>query len=340
MTNSERRVGLVRKAVDPPATRCPTGRSSPAWPRARPPRAVRLAHGGRCLRRVRRARPRAPVRPVGLTHERLRREGALQWPVPACGPDGEGTRAPCGCTLAGPSRPRRPRAFRATPHAEPADAPAAEFPLVLTTGRVAGPVAHYDPHRKVAGTARGRPEPFLELHPADAPRAASATATRPSPLPARERDPARARDRRRSRGDASRPSTGARCTSRPARALNALTRTLDPVSRQAELKATAVRVEHRSALTRGVPRRAPEAAGGGRRNGRPSDARGAARARRPERSTKGRHDRRPRARAALQPDPAFAAAHGRGRGGRTSPCAVPNGSPTARWRCASGCRRA
>ncbi len=75
---------------------------------------------------------------TGLSHERLRREGALRWPVPARGVRGEDH--PGTERLYGGRRfptPNGRAQLVPTPHAEPADAPDAEHPLVLTTGRLA-----------------------------------------------------------------------------------------------------------------------------------------------------------------------------------------------------------
>ena len=139
MTSSERRVGLVRaRARRRPARRARTGRSSPASPR-------QLGYGDAFAWRDAAAvfdefaacTAGRPCDMTGISHERLRREGGVQWPCPAQAGDAHpGTRA----ALRGPPLPdaRRPRALR--PHAARRCRPRRpdpDFPLLLTTGRVA-----------------------------------------------------------------------------------------------------------------------------------------------------------------------------------------------------------
>jgi ferredoxin-nitrate reductase len=247
MTNSERRAGLVRKALDPP------GDALPDWEIfARVGRALghREAFAWRSAAEVHAefvaTTAGRPCDQSGLSHERLRREGSVQWPCPAWGPDGEGHDGTVRLYGSGPFPTGGRARFAATPHAEPEDAPDAAFPLVLTTGRVAGQWHTMTRTGKSPALLADEPEPFLELHPADAGRAAV-------------RDGHRARLRSR-RGETSLRVRiteavpegtcfapfhwGALHLEPGDRTLNALTSgALDPVSRQAELKACAVRVE-------------------------------------------------------------------------------------------------
>jgi ferredoxin-nitrate reductase len=255
-TNSERRISLMRKAVDPPGKALPdweifarVGRALGhaeqfAWTSAAQVHAeyVRTTEGRLCDQ-------------TGLSHERLKREGPLQWPVPARGADGEGHAGTD--RLYGGRRFPTPtgRAQMApTPHAEPADAPTDEHPLVLTTGRVA--------HQWHTMTRTGRskdllsaePEPFVELHPADAERAGVSDGEEVLVRSARGRATLRARITDSVReGVAFAPFHWGALHLRPgAGALNGVvTGALDPISRQAELKASAVRVERIGAA---VPR--------------------------------------------------------------------------------------
>src|SRR5262249_21156703 len=133
MTNSERRLTYLPKLVEPPGEALPDAEiltrfaREMGWKAAFAAsstaevfeEAAALAAGPRCDY-------------SGVTHERLRREGPLQWPVPTA--DHPGTprlyvdgRFP---TADGAAR------FVAVEHADPAEPPDARFPLVLTTGRV------------------------------------------------------------------------------------------------------------------------------------------------------------------------------------------------------------
>jgi ferredoxin-nitrate reductase len=247
-TNSERRVSLMRRAVAPPGDALPDWeifarvgralghREQFAWRSAADVHAeyVRTTEGRACDQ-------------TGLSHERLRREGPLQWPVPARGLNGE--------DHDGTERLYAGRRFRTddgrarmvpTPHAEPADALSEEFPLVLTTGRL--------PHQWHTMTRTGKSrellaavsEPLLSLHAADAARAGIGDG---ESVLVRSRH-GRASMRARITGEVAEGVAfapfhwGALHLPPGARALNAVVaRAIDPTSRQAELKATAIRVE-------------------------------------------------------------------------------------------------
>ena len=321
MTNSERRVSLVRRAVDPP------GEALPDWeifarvgPRARP----------RARRSPGAAPPRCYDEYAATTAGRLcdhdrphpraaAREGPLQWPCPRAAPTARTTTAPSAST-----QPALPDAER--PRAAGADAARRARPTRPTTtsrscsrpGRVAQPVAHDDPHGKAPRAARRRARAVRRAAPGRRrARWACATATRVRVrlAPRRARTlRARVTDARAARARRSRRSTGARCTCRRARARSTRVTSpaLDPVSKQAELKACAVRVEPVAPRARRARRTAPRrrllVVGGGM--AAHGDRRGAARARRATGSTVTIVGAEPR--AAVQPRPAVAAAGRRG----------------------------
>ncbi|MHB8657659.1 MAG: molybdopterin-dependent oxidoreductase [Solirubrobacteraceae bacterium] len=247
-TNSERRVTLMRKAVSPP------GEALPDW--------EIFARVGRALGHHRQFAWRSaaevhaeyvrttagrPCDQSGLSHDRLRRSGPIQWPVPARGIDGE--------EHDGTERLYTNRRFQTgdgrarmapTPHAEPADTPSEEFPLVLTTGRL--------PHQWHTMTRTGKskellsaePEPYVSVHEADAARAGVKDGERVLIRSCRGRATVRVRvSDDVAEGVAFAPfHWGALNLPAAGSAINAVVaRALDPISRQAELKATAVRVE-------------------------------------------------------------------------------------------------
>src|SRR5438876_793391 len=134
MTNSERRVSLVQRALDPPGLaladweifarlgRALGHREAFAWGTAAEVFDEYAATTAGRLCDV-----------SGLSHDRLRREGPIQWP---CRPGHGGTeRLYSSGQFPTPSGRAR---LAATPHTDPADAPDDDFPLVLTTGRLAG----------------------------------------------------------------------------------------------------------------------------------------------------------------------------------------------------------
>ncbi len=100
----------------------------------------------------------------GLSHERLEREGSVQWPAPSA--DHPGTErlftdgrfhTADGRARLGISRTRGP--------SEPTDP---DFPFVLTTGRIRDQWHTMTRTGKVARLGLHAPQPFVEIHPEDA----------------------------------------------------------------------------------------------------------------------------------------------------------------------------
>ena len=101
----------------------------------------------------------------GVTYARLRR-GAVQWPCPS--PDHPGT--PRLYTDRRFPTPDGRARFISVEHAEPAERPSREYPLVLTTGRVKNQWHTMTRTGKVENLLKSCREPFVELHPQDARR--------------------------------------------------------------------------------------------------------------------------------------------------------------------------
>ena len=268
MTNSERRVTLVRKANRAAGRRAGgLARSSPglrsalgfaehfAWRSSR-----------RGLRRVRRAAPPGAraTRP-GISHDRLEREGSLQWPCPSAGP----SRAPAPIRRRSASHTRSGRAAdRRRPCQE--SCPSSQtrsFPLILTSGRVASQwhtMTRTGKSRRLMAAERGavsgaaseptRAPPSVS----DGSFAACAPAAAGPSLRVRIDDTLRRGNRVRA------VHWGALHAPAGAGAVNNLThRATDPVSRQPGLKAAAIRVE--PVPGRPARRRAADCARGGAR---------------------------------------------------------------------------
>ena len=242
MTSSERRVGLVRKLLDPPGAARPDWQIYAGLARAlghgdafawTSPAAVYDEYAALTAGR--------PCDVSGLSHERLRRDGSVQWPAPAA--PGHGGTARLYADARPPTPDGRAR-FAPTPHAAPADAPAPRLPLLLTTGRLADQWHTMSRTGKSAALRASAGEPAVDVHPEDAPGIADG-------------DPVRVVSRRgevrlRARLDPSLPRGvafapfhfGALHAPAGAGALNATTiAAVDPTSKQPELKALAVRIE-------------------------------------------------------------------------------------------------
>jgi sulfite reductase (NADPH) flavoprotein alpha-component len=169
MVNSERAVTLMQKAVEPP------GDVLPDWKIiARVARAMGFHEGfshrsaGEIFDEAKMfANPRTGYDLRGMTYAQLR-DTAMQWP---CGPeesegrairyrDGEGA-------LHFPTETGRAQFF-ARPCLPPGEMPDAEFPIILTTGRVANQWHTRTKTGKVEQLNKLNPGPFVEIHPEDA----------------------------------------------------------------------------------------------------------------------------------------------------------------------------
>jgi ferredoxin-nitrate reductase len=237
MTNSERRVGLVRRALAPP------GEARSDW-RIFAGLAAALGFGehfawadeASVFDEYVRCTAGRLCDMSGLSHERLRRGGGIQWP-------GGSPRLYADRRVATPDGRAR---FAPTPHAPPAETADGDYPLILTTGRVADQWHTMTRTGKSSALGKGVREPMLELHPEDAERAGvgdgelALVTSRRGEVQLRVRlVPGLAR------GVAFAPfHWGALHAAPGGGAVNMATHgATDPVSRQPELKALAVRVE-------------------------------------------------------------------------------------------------
>ena len=258
MTNSERRVTLVRKAVDPPGHALPDWQIFSrfaaalgfddhfAWESAAEVHSEFAAlTAGR------------PCDQTGISHARLEREGSLQWP---CTWDGHPGTERLYTDGAFATRSGRAQVEPAA-DAELPDPPDRDYPLVLTTGRIAAQwhtMTRTGKSRRLLGA---EPEPFLEINPEDA-RAAGVEDGSLVRVVSRRGDVLLT-----ARVDATlQPGTafapfhwGALHAPAGAGAVNDLThRETDPTSRQPGLKATAVRIEPAPARLPGGTRKPRE----------------------------------------------------------------------------------
>lgn len=165
MTNSERRVTYMPRLTDPPGEALPDWKILTLFAREMGfqegfhyesaeevfTEFARLTKGTLCDY-------------SGASYERLKKEGPLQWPCPA--PDHPGT-----VRLYGDSRfptPDGRAKFIPVEHQEPFEVPDETYPLVLTTGRVKNHWHTMTRTGKVESLLKSCREPFLEMNPADA----------------------------------------------------------------------------------------------------------------------------------------------------------------------------
>ncbi len=158
-TNSDRRVQLVRKAIDPP------GDARADWQIL--------------LEIMKRAGLEQPdydspadvyaemaslaEKFTGISHQRIEREGGLQWPIPSAD-------APSVEYLHKGGVLRGKGLFQPVEYRPPVEQADPEYPLVLSTGRT---LYHYNAAtqtRRSAGLRTKQPEGFVEVHPRNARR--------------------------------------------------------------------------------------------------------------------------------------------------------------------------
>ncbi|MFI6638180.1 molybdopterin oxidoreductase family protein [Streptomyces sp. NPDC050504] len=234
-TNLEGRVILRRKAVDAPegvrtdlavlrelAARLGTDKGFPDDPEEAFDELRRASAGGRADY-------------AGISYRRIAEEDGVFWPCPD--EDHPGTPRLFLDRFATPDGRAR---FAAVSHRPAAEEPDADYPLYLTTGRVAAQYQSGAQTRRVAALNRAAPGPFVEIHPhlADRLGVADGDALAVSSRRGRALAPARITD-------TIRPDTvfmpfhwGGEGRA------NALTNpALDPTSKMPEFKVCAVRVE-------------------------------------------------------------------------------------------------
>jgi formate dehydrogenase alpha subunit len=226
-TNTERRVQLLRKVLDPP------GQARADW-EILGEVASRLGYTGmkygsstQIMEEI------ASVTPIygGIVHDRLQGLG-LQWPCP----DREHTGTPF---LHKGMFSRGKGLFNAVEYRPPAEEPDEKYPLLLTTGRILYHFHTGTMSRRVDGLHAIRPDGFVEIHPDDA-----------AALKLSDGELARVSSRRGTVTakavvtERSRPGTVFMTFHYREAAANILTNdALDPVAKIPELKVCAVKVE-------------------------------------------------------------------------------------------------
>ena len=154
-TNTERRIQRIRKAIEPPGEAKPDWEiiSSLATLMGYP---MQYSSAQQIFEEITGLTPSY----AGITYRRLEKEG-LQWPCPTT--DHKGTK------FLHKDRFSRGRGlFHAIEFIPPAELPDAEFPLILSTGRV---LYHYHTGtmtRRALGPSERYPESLVEINPVDA----------------------------------------------------------------------------------------------------------------------------------------------------------------------------
>ncbi len=162
--NSERRVSLMEQVVAPP------GDAKPDWWWARQiAHRMGLTHGmmldssAAIFDEFARSTAGRPNDQTALSHERLRRQGPQQWPYPALGAS-SARRYENGEFPTPTGRAK----FFARPYLPQEESPSGRYPMLLTTGRVAGQWHLRSKTSQVEKLNKMDPAPYLQMHPDDA----------------------------------------------------------------------------------------------------------------------------------------------------------------------------
>jgi ferredoxin-nitrate reductase len=168
MTNSERRVTLC------PAFRAPFGEARPDWEifaevgrRLGFTDKFTFTNSAQVYREfVQLTRDRL-CNQTGITHERLRKDGPIQWPCRDSSElkPGEPARLYTNFSFPTPDGRARFAAYHSRGLAEPPDS---DYPFVLTTGRVYGHWHTQTRTGRIPKIQQMYPNPFIEIHPRDA----------------------------------------------------------------------------------------------------------------------------------------------------------------------------
>ncbi|OLZ66548.1 nitrite reductase [Streptomyces sp. IMTB 2501] len=188
---------------------------------------------------LRRASAGGPADYSGITYRRLAEETGVFWPCPESTDEVAHPGTP-RLFLDGFATPDGRARFAAVTHRATAEEPDADYPLLLTTGRVVAQYQSGAQTRRVAELNAAAPGPFVELHPRLAARIGAAEGAPVTVTSRRGRATAPARIT-----SAIRPDTVFMPFHWPGEGrANTLTNpALDPTSRMPEFKSCAVRVE-------------------------------------------------------------------------------------------------
>ncbi|MGO9062929.1 MAG: molybdopterin oxidoreductase family protein [Candidatus Binataceae bacterium] len=164
MTNSERRLTLVRRLIQPPGEALQDWEIGALFARHMGySKAFGFTDSESVFEEYKSLTIGTPIDVGGITYQRLA-QGPLQWPCPSGAHPGTARLYVEHRFNTADGRAR----FHLTEHRGPAETPDASFPLILTTGRVRNQWHTMTRTGKVQALMKAAPEPYLEMHPQDA----------------------------------------------------------------------------------------------------------------------------------------------------------------------------
>ncbi|MEI8195990.1 MAG: molybdopterin-dependent oxidoreductase, partial [Phycisphaerae bacterium] len=165
MTNSDRRVALLEKAIDPPGVALPDAdilirvAQAMGWGAA-----FNYANSAAVFAEHAALTAGTDIDITGLSHARLRAQGPLQWPCPAADHPGTPRLYTSGRFPTASGRAK----FHVLNFTDRSEPTSPEFPLVLTTGRIRDQWHTMTKSGLVGKLRQHIDTPFCEMHPDDA----------------------------------------------------------------------------------------------------------------------------------------------------------------------------
>ncbi len=156
-SNTERRVQMVRKAINPPGEAKPDSEIICAIAKAMGAQGFDYASPQEIFEEIRKATPQY----AGITYERVNTSEGVQWPCPS--EDHPGTRI-----LHGQKFTRGQGKFSPIVHKPSDELPDDQYPFILTTGRVMFQYHTGTMTRRSPNLEKEAPEAFIEVNPEDA----------------------------------------------------------------------------------------------------------------------------------------------------------------------------
>jgi ferredoxin-nitrate reductase len=164
MTNSERRISHLSKAIDPPGEALPDAEILCRFAREMGYHGFDFASSGEIFDEHCRLTKGTNIDISGLSYKQLQTTGTIQWPVPSDNHQG----TPRLFTDKVFFTPSRKAKFYALPPDNASEPVTPDFPLILTTGRIRDQWHTMTKTGKVNKLKQHIDKPFLEIHPDDA----------------------------------------------------------------------------------------------------------------------------------------------------------------------------
>jgi ferredoxin-nitrate reductase len=164
MTNSDRRISYLSKVLDPPGEALPDAEIICRFARKMGYHGFQFQNAEEIFDEHRKLTRGTNIDISGLSYAYLKTKGTAQWPFRS-EQEGETKRLFTDFRFYTPDQKAKSHTMDGKNEAEQ---PNTEFPLILTTGRIRDQWHTMTKSGKVARLNQHIPEPFLEIHPADA----------------------------------------------------------------------------------------------------------------------------------------------------------------------------